>query len=236
MNYFDNNNQGHYVSMAEGFMTKVYGWMCAGLAVTTAVAYYFSPWVNPEAFKTLMTGKFPIAFMLMIAQIGLVLYFSWSWKKLSYTTLGALFVVYSALNGITLSPILYKFTGVSVISVFGITAAMFAAMALYGWVTKSDLSSMGNILLMGLIGLIIANVVNIFLLSQTLNMITTAVGVGIFSLLVAYDVQKLKHLSRQMVGTSEDAGKLALIGALHLYLDVVNLFIYLLRLFGQRRD
>lgn len=236
MNYFENNNQGHYVSMAEGFMSKVYGWMCAGLGVTAAVAYYFSPSVNPEAFKTLMTGKFPLAFVLMFVQIGLVLYFSWSWRKLSYTTLGALFVVYSALNGVTLSPILYEYTATSVVAVFGITAAMFAAMALYGWATKADLSSMGNILFMGLIGLIIANIVNIFILSQTLNMITTAVGVGIFSLLVAYDVQKLKHLSQQMAGTAEDAGKLALIGALHLYLDIVNLFLYLLRLFGQKRD
>lgn len=235
MNFFNNDNQGHYVSMAEGFMSKVYGWMCIGLSMTAAVAYYFSPAVNPHAFATIMTGRFPISFVLMAVQIGIVLYFSWSWRKLSYSSMAALFVIYSALNGVTLSPILYVFTGASVFYVFLIAAGMFATMALYGTVTKTDLSSMRNILFMGLIGLIIANFINLFIPSAALNIFTSAIGVGIFSLLTAYDVQKLRRLSQQMVASHEDVAKVSLLGALHLYLDIINLFLYLLRLFGQQR-
>ena len=233
MDFFNNNNHhGYQASMVEGFMNRVYGWMCAGLSVTAGVAYYLSPEVNPQAFMAVKNGLLFACLM----QFALVMYFSYAWRSLSVTTLSALFICYSALTGVVLSPVLYIYTGTSVFYVFMITAGMFATMAVYGTVTKSDLSSMGNILLMGLFGLIIANVMNFFIASAQFDLAISCVGVGIFSMLVAYDVQKLKNLSQQMVGHPEEMEKVALMGALHLYLDVINLFLYLLRLFGKKRN
>lgn len=227
-----NYNNNHYVAMAEGFMSKVYGWMTAGLCVTASVAYYLSPTVNPQLFKT-VSGSL---FMFMILQFGLVMYFIFSWKSLSYSTLATIFIVYSGLMGITLSPIAYIYTGESIFQVFLIAAAMFGVMAVYGAVTKTDLSSMGNILFMGLIGLIIANFINMFWQNSQFNIITACIGVGLFSLLTAYDVQKLRNFGSQALASQEDMDKVALLGALTLYLDIVNLFLYLLQLFGKRRD
>lgn len=233
MNFFNNNNRHmQYTSMAEGFMPKVYGWMCTGLALTAGVAYYLSPEVNPALFTKLM--GLPLL-GLMLVQIGLVFYFSSQWRTMSYGAAAGTFALYSLLSGVTIAPVLYMYTAVSVFYVFGIAASMFAVMALYGWMTKTDLSSLHNILLMGLIGLIVAHVINIFFASQTFSLVTASIGVGIFSLLTAYDIQSLKYLSQQTVGTREDMNKLALLGALKLYLDLVNLFLYLLRLFGQQR-
>jgi len=225
-------NNNHYAVMAEGFMSKVYGWMTAGLCVTASVAYYLSPAVNPQLFKA-VSGSL---FMFMILQFGLVMYFMYSWKSLSYVTLATLFIVYSGLMGITLSPVAYIYTGESIFQVFLIAAAMFGVMAVYGAVTKTDLSSMGNILLMGLIGLIIANFINMFWQNAQFDIITSCIGVGLFAMLTAYDVQKIRSLGSQALGSQEDMDKIALLGALTLYLDIVNLFLYLLRLFGKKRD
>jgi FtsH-binding integral membrane protein len=228
MNY--NNNQ--YAVMAEGFMSKVYGWMTAGLCVTAAVAYYLSPAVNPQLFKAINGSLF----IFMLLQFGLVMYFSFAWRSLSYTALATLFVVYSGMMGITLSPIAYIYTGESIFHVFLIAAAMFGIMAVYGAVTKTDLSSMGNILFMGLIGLILANLINIFWQNAHFDIITSCIGVGLFALLTAYDVQKLRDFSSNVIAAQEDLDKAALLGALTLYLNIINLFLYLLRLFGKKRD
>ncbi|MBV8660862.1 MAG: Bax inhibitor-1/YccA family protein [Candidatus Dependentiae bacterium] len=227
-----NYNNNHYVAMAEGFMSKVYGWMAAGLCVTASVVYYLSPTVNPVLFHKI-SGSF---FIFLLLQLGLVMYFSFAWKNLSYVSLATIFVVYSGLMGITLSPILYVYTTESVFQIFLIAAAMFGIMALYGSVTKSDLSSMGNILFMGLIGLIIANLVNMFWQNAHFDIVTSCIGVGLFALLTAYDVQMLRNFGSQVVATQEDIDKIALVGALSLYLNIINIFLYLLRLFGQKRD
>lgn len=227
-----NYNNNHYVVMAEGFMSKVYGWMAAGLCVTAGVAYYLSPAVNPVLFHKISGSLF----IFLLLQFGLVMYFSFAWKKLSYVSLATLFIVYSGMMGITLSPILYIYTGESVFQIFLIAAAMFGSMALYGSVTKSDLSSMGNILFMGLIGLIIANLVNVFWQNAHFDVITSCIGVGLFALLTAYDVQMLRNFGSQVMATQEDIDKIALVGALTLYLNIINIFLYLLRLFGQKRD
>jgi len=231
MNQF-NNQEAYYAGMAQGFMSKVYGWMTAGLTITAAVAYYLSPAVNPALFHAVSGSLFIFA----LIQLGLVLYFSFAWKSLNYTTMATLFVVYSGLTGVILSPLAYIYTGESLFQVFLICAAMFGAMALYGTVTKADLSSMGNILLMGLFGLMFANFINIFLRSAQFDLMTACVGVGLFCLLTAYDVQMLRRLSYQAVGTQEEINKMALLGALNLYLDVINLFIYLVRLFGKKQN
>lgn len=229
MNY--NNNQ--YTMVAQGFMSKVYAWMAAGLSVTAGMAYYLSPAVNPELFKSI-SGSLLI---FMFIQFALALFFSMSWRSLSYTALASLFIVYSGLMGITLSPIAYIYTGESIFHVFLIAASMFAVMAMYGTVTKTDLSSMGNILLMGLIGLIIAQLVNSwFLKSAQFDIVTSCIAVGVFALLTAYDVQKLRAFGSQVIASQEDMDKVALLGALTLYLDLINIFLYLLRLFGQKNN
>jgi len=225
-------NDNSYVVMAEGFMNKVYGWMTIGLTITALVAYYLSPAVNPAMFHA-VSGSLMI---FMLAQFGLVMYFSFAWKSLNFTTMAALFLVYSALTGVILSPVAYIYTGESIFQVFLITAAMFGTMAVYGAVTKSDLSSMGNILMMGLVGLVIANFINIFWQNAQFDIITSCIGVGMFCILTAYDVQKLRRLGSQAIGSQEDVNKIALLGALNLYLDVVNLFLYLLRLFGKKNN
>lgn len=226
------NHHNHYVVMAQGFMSKVYGWMTAGLAITSAVAYYLSPAVNPALFQMLSSYIFP----LVLVQFGVVMYFTYAWRSLSYESLALLFIIYSGLMGVTLAPLAYIYTGESLFQVFLIAAAMFGAMAVYGTITQSDLSSMGNILLMGLIGLFIANFINIFWQNAQFDIVTACIGVGLFAMLTAYDVQKLRNFGAQALTTQEEANKIALLGALNLYLDIINLLLYLLRLFGKKQN
>lgn len=227
-----NYNNNHYAVMAEGFMSKVYGWMSAGLCVTAGMAYYLSPAVNPQLFKAI-SGY---TFVFLLLQFGLSMYFAAAWRSLNYTTLATIFVVYSGLMGISLAPIFYIYTGESIFQVFLIAAAMFGVMAVYGSVTKTDLSSIANILFMGLIGLMIANLVNIFWQNAQFDIVTSCIGVGLFALLTAYDVQMLRDFSTRAVSSPEDMDKVALLGALNLYLDIINLFLYLLRLFGKKHN
>ena len=231
MNSFNNDNRS-YVTMAEGFMNKVFGWMTAGLCVTAAVAYSLSPSVNPVLFQAML----PYMMLFVLVQFGLAMYFSFAWKTSTFVTLATIFVVYSALTGLILAPLAYIYTGESIFQVFLIAAAMFGTMAVYGTITKSDLSSMGSILMMALIGLIIANVVNIFLQSEQFNIVIACFGVGAFSLLTAYDVQMLRRLGSQVATSEEEINKIALVGASSLYLNLINLFIYLLQLFGKKRN
>lgn len=228
-------NQPQYGSMAHGFMSKVYGWMCIGLATTAAVSYYLSPEMHPELMQS-VHANFWIFIALFVAQFGILMYLSSSYSRMTYSTMGLLFVAFCALQGVTLAPILYAYTQSSVFLVFAMAAGMFAAMALYGSVTNADLSSMGNILFMGLIGLVIANLINMFVQSGSFDIVIASFGVGIFAMLTAYDVQNLKRYSQSVLASPQDTGKFALLGAISLYLNLINIFLYLLRLFGERRD
>ena len=222
------------LSMSAAFpilMRKVYVWMTLALVITGATAYGVA--TSPGLMMTIATNQL-LFWGLIIAEFGLVIAISAAINKLSLTTATLLFILYSVSNGATLSFIFAVYTMSSIASVFFITAGTFAVMAVVGYTTKKDLTSMGKILLMALIGIIIATVVNIFLKSTGLEMIVSYLGVLIFVGLTAYDSQKIKQMLQTAPDAGEGAQKLALLGALSLYLDFVNLFIYLLRIFGRR--
>lgn len=212
-------------------MRKVYVWMTLALVITGVTAYGVA--TSPGLMMTIATNKL-LFWGLIIAEFGLVVAISAAINKLSLTTATLLFVLYSVINGATLSFIFSIYTMSSIASVFFITAGTFAVMAVIGYTTKKDLTSMGKILFMALIGIIIATIVNIFLKSTGLEMIVSYLGVLIFVGLTAYDSQKIKEMMLAAPDAGESAQKLALLGALSLYLDFVNLFIYLLRIFGRR--
>lgn len=234
MNFFDNHDPQFRTSqsMAKGFMPQVFAWMCAGLMTSTVVAYLLSPVANPALFKKLIGG--PMMFLLL-AQLGLIFFYSYKWKELSFGTSAALFMSYSALTGVTLSPLAYMYTGASLMQTFLVAAGTFGVMAVYGWVTDCDLSQYSSLLTMGVLGLLLAMFVNFFVQSSGANLLISAAGALIFTVLIAYDVQKLKYISRFSPEDSSMRGKIALMGALHLYLDVINLFLFLVRLLGDRR-
>ena len=222
------------LSMSAAFpilMRKVYVWMTLALVITGATAYGVA--TSPGLMMTIATNQL-LFWGLIIAEFGLVIAISAAINKLSLTTATLLFILYSVINGATLSFIFAVYTMSSIASVFFITAGTFAVMAVVGYTTKKDLTSMGKILLMALIGIIIATVVNIFLKSTGLEMIVSYLGVLIFVGLTAYDSQKIKLMLQTAPDAGEGAQKLALLGALSLYLDFINLFIYLLRIFGRR--
>ncbi len=234
LNYFGTTTREQELSMSAAFpvlMRKVYVWMTLALVITGVTAYGVA--TSPGLMMAIATNKL-LFWGLIIAEFGLVLAISAAINKLSLTTATMLFVLYSVINGATLSFIFAIYTMSSIASVFFITAGTFAVMAFIGYTTKKDLTSMGKILLMALIGIIIATVVNIFLKSTGLEMIVSYLGVLIFVGLTAYDSQKIKQMLLMAPDAGEGAQKLALLGALSLYLDFVNLFIYLLRIFGRR--
>ena len=238
MNYnelnFGTTTREQELSMSAAFpvlMRKVYVWMTLALVITGVTAYGVA--TSPGLMMAIATNKL-LFWGLIIAEFGLVLAISAAINKLSLTTATMLFVLYSVINGATLSFIFAIYTMSSIASVFFITAGTFAVMAFIGYTTKKDLTSMGKILLMALIGIIIATVVNIFLKSTGLEMIVSYLGVLIFVGLTAFDSQKIKQMLLMAPDAGEGAQKLALLGALSLYLDFVNLFIYLLRIFGRR--
>ncbi|MBQ7423582.1 MAG: Bax inhibitor-1/YccA family protein [Prevotella sp.] len=214
-------------------MRKVYLWMTLALVITGITAYGVA--TSPAALQFVLGNKI-VFYGLIIAEFGLVLAISGMINRLSITTATLFFVLYSVVNGATLSVVLLAYTQESVTQVFFITAGTFAAMSAVGFLTKRDLSSVGRILFMALIGLIIATVVNIFWKNSGFMAILNYLGVLIFVGLTAYDTQKIKN----MLLTAEDGGevgqKMALLGALTLYLDFINLFLYLLRILGKARD
>lgn len=214
-------------------MRKVYLWMTLALAITGITAYYVA--TNETILTAIFTNQI-LFWGLVIAELALVFGLSAAINRLSLTTATLMFVLYSIINGVTMSFIFLAYTMSSITSVFFITAGTFAAMALFGYFTKTDLSSMGKILLMALIGIIIATLVNIFLKSSGLTLILNYLGVLVFVGLTAYDTQKIKQMLLMAPDAGEGAQKVALLGALSLYLDFINLFIYLLRIFGGKRD
>ena len=238
MNYnelnFGTTTREQELAMSAAFpvlMRKVYVWMTLALVITGVTAYGVA--TSPGLMMAIATNKL-LFWGLIIAEFGLVVAISAAINKLSLTTATLLFVLYSVINGATLSFIFAIYTMSSIASVFFITAGTFAVMAVIGYTTKKDLTSMGKILFMALIGIIIATIVNIFLKSTGLEMIVSYLGVLIFVGLTAYDSQKIKQMLLMAPDAGEGAQKLALLGALSLYLDFVNLFIYLLRIFGRR--
>lgn len=238
MNYnelnFDALTRERELSMSAAFpalMRKVYVWMAMALVITGVTAYGVA--TSPGLLMTIATNQI-LFWALIIAEFGLVLAITAAINRLSLTTATLLFVLYSIINGATLSFIFAIYTMSSIASVFFITAGTFSVMALIGYTTKTDLTSMGKILFMALIGIIIATVVNIFLKSSGLETIVSYLGVLIFVGLTAYDSQKIKQMLLMAPDAGEGAQKLALLGALSLYLDFINLFIYLLRIFGRR--
>lgn len=227
---FEQNQSNVSVKTA---MTGVFGWMTFALALSGLCAWLVG--TTPNLAKSLLTGG--TFWVLVIAEFILVMVISSMINRISAALATALFVAYSALNGITLGFIFLAYTKESIALTFFITAGTFAAMALVGTVTKMDLSKLGSIFMMALIGLIIASIVNIFMHSSTLYWICTYAGVLIFTGLTAYDVQNIKRLCIETEGQGvEVTRKVAIIGALNLYLDFVNLMLYLLRIFGGRRD
>ena len=214
-------------------MRKVYVWMALALVITGVTAYYVAN--SPAIWQLIITSKF-LFFGLIIAELALVWGVSAAINRLSLTTATLLFVLYSVLNGLTFSFIFLAYTAESITSVFLITAGTFGVTALFGYFTKSDLSSMGRILFMALIGLIIATIVNIFMKSSGLAVILNYLGVLIFVGLTAWDTQKIKKMLLEAPDAGETAQKVALMGALTLYLDFINLFIHLLRILGNSRN
>ena len=215
------------------FLAKVFNWMAMGLGLTGIIAYFTA---GTGLAQTIVAS--PLFMVLIFAELGLVFYLSARIEKIQASTAAGLFIGYSALNGLTLSTVFLAYTSSSIAGTFFITAGMFGAMALYGLVTKRDLSGLGSFLFMGLIGLIIASVVNIFLTNSGLDWIISLIGVGIFTGLTAYDVQKIKRMGEEGILEQGEAAvkKGAILGALALYLDFINLFLMLLRFFGGSRD
>ncbi len=210
------------------FMWKTYRWMTMALLVTGAVAWLV---VHSPVLMTAIFTNTLIYYGLIIAELGLVWYFASKAHTLPQSTAMALFFGFAALNGVTMAAILALYTGTSVAQVFFVTAGAFAGLSFYGATTKRDLSAVGQFMMVGLFGLIIASVVNIFLQSPMVYWLTTYAGVLIFAGLTAWDNQKLRAMYMQQ----GESGNLALRGALTLYLDFINLFIFLLRIFGKRR-
>jgi hypothetical protein len=214
-------------------MRKVYTWMTLALVITGVTAWGVAH--SPAILQMIMTNKI-LLLCLLFGELALVWGVSAAIGRLSLTTATLLFVLYSVLNGVTMSFIFLAYTYESVTNVFLITAGTFAAMAFFGYFTKTDLSSIGRILFMALIGLIIATIVNIFVKSSGFGMILNYLGVLIFVGLTAWDTQKIKQMLATAEDTGETAQKVALMGALSLYLDFINLFIHLLRIMGNQRS
>jgi FtsH-binding integral membrane protein len=239
MNYnelnFDAMTRERELSMSAAFpilMRKVYVWMTLALVLTGVTAYGVA--TSPGIMTALFSNQI-LFWGLVIAEFALVIGITAAINKLSLTTATLMFVLYSVINGALLSYIFLAYTSSSIATVFFITAGTFAAMAVIGYTTKTDLSSMGKYLLMALIGMIIATLVNVFFVKSTgFELVLSYVGVLVFVGLTAYDSQKIKQMLLQAPDAGEGAQKVALLGALSLYLDFINLFIYLLRIFGKR--
>lgn len=240
------NNQNYYsggqpssgymyqdASLQRTLVQRVFLWMTMGLSITALTAMLV--FNTPELFYAIVSNRI-LFYGLMFGEVALVWYLSARIMSMSFASATACFGAYSVLNGLTLSTIFAAYTLTSIATTFFVTAGTFGAMALIGYTTKRDLSKMGSIFMMAIIGLIIATVVNIFLGSTMLQLVISAVGVLVFTGLTAYDTQKIKEMLAYAAGDSEEVKKLSVLGALTLYLDFINLFLYLLRFLGSSRD
>jgi FtsH-binding integral membrane protein len=224
------------------YMLRVYNYMAAAVALTGVVAYAtFNAATVADASGRLTLTPFgqtiysgPLSIVLLLGTLGLVFFISFRINRLQYTTAMTLFMVYAGLLGVTLSAIFLQYTGTSITRVFFISAASFGALSLYGYTTQRDLSAMGSFLVMGLFGLILASLVNLIWPSGALSFAISVIGVGVFAGLTAYDTQRIKEMYDSM-DDDGTMGRKAIMGALSLYLDFINLFLMLLRLVGDRR-
>jgi len=224
--------QADVESAQQRFVTKVMGWMCAALLTTAGISYYvFS---NPRIMTSIIQSQ-GLFFGLIIAELGIVILLSAAITRLNSLAATALFFLYSALTGLTLSVVFAAYTFESLTTTFLITAGTFGTMFVYGYVTRRDLTNVGSLAFMGLIGIIIASVVNFFFRSTMLMTAVTYIGVLVFVGLTAYDAQKIKQMGGVLEEGSQIREKAAIMGALRLYLDFINLFLLLLRIFGRRR-
>jgi len=230
-------NQSSYASAdirdvrVTAFLSKVYGWMFLGLLITAATALGVAS--SPLLIETLILNRL-LFWVLVFAQLGLVIYLSARVEKMAPTTAAGLFLLYSALVGVTSSIILLIYTGASIVSTFVITAGMFGALALFGSTTKKNLDGVGQFMFMGLIGLILASIVGMFWQNSALQFVISVVGVLVFTGLTAWDAQRLKQMAVSL--PDGRVGSYAVVGALSLYLDFINLFFFLLRFMGGRKD
>ncbi|UBM62537.1 Bax inhibitor-1/YccA family protein [Candidatus Sulfidibacterium hydrothermale] len=229
-------NKTSAVPVAKTYLSGVFGWMFLAMSITAVTSWWFAS--TPQLLRLLynpQAGMTILGWIVLLSPIGFVLWMSAGFRRMSAPTLAILFVVYSVLMGMSLSFILLAYTGASIATTFMITAGMFGVMAITGYTTKTDLTKFGSIMFMGLIGIIIAMLVNMFMHSSGLDYIISFLGVLIFTGLTAYDVQKLKRIGAGMVEGAENTRKMTIMGALTLYLDFINLFLFLLRFFGNRR-
>ena len=236
MNRFYQNNVTHTQGLEfdqrfRTYMASVYGNMGLGLLITAITSYMVS--LSPEMMGCIF--KTPLRYVILLAPLGMAFYYSFNWTKIKAETAQGLFFLYAFMMGLSMSSIFTIYTGQSIANVFLSTSAMFGATSLYGYATKRDLTGMGSFLMMGLFGLMIAMVINMFMHSSGLQMALSFLAVIIFTGLTAYDIQRLKTLYYQ-VSDQEMLGKIAMMGAFILYLDFINLFIHLLQLFGNRRS
>lgn len=214
------------------YMTKVYNWMALALVITGVVAYITA--TTPGIIGAIVGSKL-LFYGLLIGELLLVVYLTSAMQRLSQTAAITTFLIYSLLNGLTMSVIFLAYTTASISTTFLVSAGTFAAMSLYGYTTKKDLTSIGNIAFMALIGIIIASIVNFFLKSEMMYWIITYLGVAVFVGLTAYDTQKLKRIGNQGFTGEESMEKMSIMGALTLYLDFINMFLFLLRILGDRK-
>lgn len=235
--------QSQAVARDEGlraYMLRIYNYMASALALTGIVAMVAA---NSPAFLGAVynvqnghiAGMNGLGWLLMFAPVGLVMWLGMGVNRMSVTTAQGIFWTYSVLMGLSLTPIILMYTGESIARTFFITAGTFGAMSLYGYSTKRDLTGMGSFLIMGLIGLMVASIVNLFLQSSALMFALSVIGVVIFVGLTAWDTQKIKNMYYQMGGGAEMMTKMSILGALNLYMDFINIFVYLLRFIGDRK-
>ncbi len=229
-------NDGVYVNdnaVSKSFVSNVFAYMSLALAISGALAYLFG---TTDLIFSLVSksGMTPLGWIVMLAPFAFILAMNFGFNKMSFTTLLAVFLGYAAVMGISLSFIFLVYDLGIITKVFFITAGLFGAMAFVGYTTKTDLTKFGGILMMAVIGIVIASVVNMFMKSSQMDYIISCVGVLVFTGLTAYDVQKIKRIGAGVEFGTAEASKLALMGALSLYLDFVNLFMFLLRVFARR--
>ena len=237
MNFLETNDwvKDSYVSKSaqSALMRSVYTWMTLALVITGLTAMYLA---KSLTFIDMMLQNRFMFWGVLIAEVLLVMFLSARINKISFTTATVMFIAYSILNGVTLSILFLVYTASSIATTFFVTAGTFGVKALFGYVTKKDLTKVGSLCMMGVIGLIIAMLVNIFLQNSMMDIIISCIGVLVFVGLTAYDSQKIKQMfSGSDIEVNETTQKIALLGALTLYLDFINLFLYLLRLLGDRK-
>jgi hypothetical protein len=234
---YDNIVQINDTDASRKFLANVFMWMFVALGVSAVFAFEFAN--NPSLLNSLVDQTTHqlngLAYLVMFAPLGFVLIMRFGLNSLSYPVLALIFIAYSAVTGISLSFWLLAFTASSVLGVFITSSVVFGVMAIAGYTTRQDLTKFGSILIMFLIGIVVASVVNMFLHSSGLDMLISYIGVAVFVGLTAYDVQKLKNIGAGLTYGDATASKMALMGGLTLYLDFINLFLMLLRIFGRRR-